>query len=129
MENALWNLAPEKIAKPMVVEDDTPMVGNGITTEALSCEAYGEVLTMIPKGKAVRCVRYYPTITPVRLYRGLTSTTNDHFLGSFEATPTNSVTEVEIVFIVDQRQILLCARDYGRKQFVELRRMENGAAK
>jgi hypothetical protein len=129
VENALWSLAPERIAKPMIVEDATPMVANGVTTEALSHEAYGEVWTMIPKGKAGRCVRYNSTITPVRLYRGLTSTTNDHFLGSFEAIPTNSATEIEIVFIVDQQRILLCARDYGRKQFVELRRVENGSAK
>lgn len=131
VENALWNLAPEKVAKPLVVEDATPMVTDGVTTEALSHEAYGEVWTIIPKGKAVRYARYNSTITPVCLYRGQTSTTNDHFLGCFEVTgiPTNSSAEIEIVFIVDQRQILLCARDYNRKQFVELRRAANAVAK
>jgi hypothetical protein len=128
VENALWDLAPEKIAKPLVVEDATPMVTNGVTTEALSHEAYGELRTVIPRGKAVRCSRYDWTRSPVRMYRGPTSTTNDHFLGRFEVvgTPTNSSAEVEFVFIVDHRQILLCARDYSRKQFVELRRVEYG---
>jgi hypothetical protein len=131
VESALWNLAPEKIAKPLVVEDATPMVTNGVTAEALSHEAYGELRTMIPRGKAVRCARYDWTRSPVRLYRGPTSTTNDHFLGCFEVVgiPTNSSVEVEFVFIVDHRQILLCARDYRRKQFVELRRVENEVAR
>jgi len=38
--------------------------------------------------------------------------------------PTNS--SVEVACIIDHQQILLCARDYNRKQFVELRRVDNG---
>jgi hypothetical protein len=90
----------------------------------------GELWTLIPQGKAVRCAVYQSVITPLYLYRGLTlTTTNDHFLGRFEVPgiPTNS--SVEVVYIIDHQQILLCARDYNRKQFVELRRVENEAAK
>jgi HEAT repeats len=128
VENALWNLAPEKVAQPIVVEDATPMVANGVTTEAFSHEAYGQFWTIIPQGKSGRCVVYQSVITPLYLYRGVTLTsTNDHFLGRFEVAniPTNS--SVEVACIIDHQQILLCARDYNRKQFVELRRVDDGA--
>lgn len=130
VENALWSLAPEKVAKPIVVEDATPMVANGVTTEAFSRKAYGELWTIIPQGKPGRCVVYQSVITPLYLYRGVTRTsTNDHFLGRFEVAniPTNS--SVEVAYIIDHQQILLCARDYNRKQFVELRRVDNDVAK
>jgi hypothetical protein len=107
-----------------------PMVVNGVTTEAFSREAYGELWTLVPKGKQVPCAVYQSVTTPVCLYLGKTqTTTNDHFLGRFEvpSVPTNS--SVEVVYIIDQQQILLCARDYNRKQFVELRRVENEVAK
>lgn len=130
----LWSLVPEKIAKPLVVEDPTPMVANGVTTEALSRtgldRSEAKLWTLIPQGRRVRCVTYQSVITPLYLYRGLTlNTTNDHFLGGFEVVgiPTNS--GVEVVYIIDRQQILLCARDHERKQFVELRRVENETAK
>jgi len=36
---------------------------------------------------------------------------------------------IEVVYIIDHQQILLCARDYTSKQFLELRRMNNEAEK
>src|SRR5712692_8347296 len=31
---ALWRIAPERVGKPLVVEEATPMIANGVTTEA-----------------------------------------------------------------------------------------------
>lgn len=134
VENTLWNLAPEKVAKALIVEDATPMVSNGVTTEALSREANGELWTLIPKDTGVRRTVYQSVTTPppLCLYRGLSkTTTNDHFLGRFEAIVPSPATDLsfEVVYIIDHQQILLCARDYNRKQFVELRRVETEAAK
>jgi hypothetical protein len=30
-----------------------------------------------------------------------------------------------VVYVIDGQQILLCARDYNRQQFLELRRVDN----
>jgi hypothetical protein len=134
VENILWNLVPEKIAKPLVVEESTPMVSGGVTTEALSRVFDGKLWTLIPQGKPVRCVAYQSVgDQPLDLYRGLTQTSaKDHFLGHFEVvglpSPSTNL-NIEVVYIIDNQQVLLCARDYTRKQFLELRRVQNEAAK
>jgi len=43
------------------------------------------------------------------------------------AAPTNI--NIQVVYIVENERILLCARDYERKEFVELRRVEEDAIK
>lgn len=134
VENVLWSLAPEKVAKPLVVEDATPMVANDVTTEALSRpdpgRSDGRLWTLIPQGKPLRCVTYQAVTTPLYLYRGLTlNSTKDHFLGRFEVAGIPTNTSVEVAYIIDHGRVLLCARAYERKQFVELRRVENEAAK
>jgi hypothetical protein len=110
------------------------MVANDVTTEALSRSgpgrSDGELWTLIPQGKPVRCVTYQSVTTPLYLYRGLTlNSTNDHFLGRFEVAGIPTNTSIEVVYIIDHQQILLCARDDDRKTFVELRKVENGLAK
>lgn len=133
-EDLLWNFVPEKLAKPLVVEDATPMVSDGVTTQALSRtgpgRSDGELLTLIPQGKPERCVTYQSVTTPLYLYRGLTlNSTKDHFLGRFEVAGIPTNISVEVVYIIDHQQILLCARDYDRKTFVELRKVDNELAK
>jgi len=47
-------------------------------------------------------------------------------LGHFEVllpTPATNV-NVEVIYIVDERRILLCSRDHNRQEFLELRRVE-----
>lgn len=129
-DELLWSLVPEKIAKPLVIEEPTPMVAAGITTEALWRASDGELWTLVPQGKPVRYATYQSVgDQPLYLYRGVTHTTaKDHFLGHFEAVPwlaPRTNINIEVVYIVDDERILLCARDNERKQFVELRRVEN----
>src|SRR5205085_6038362 len=123
-----------KLAKPLVVEDATPIVVNGITTEALSRtepgRSDGKLWTLIPQDRRGRCAIYQAVITPLYLYRGLTlNSTNDHFLGRFEVMGIPTDSGVEVVYIIDHRQIFLCARDYNGKRFVELRKVEDEVAK
>jgi hypothetical protein len=139
VDDLLWGLVPEKVAKPLVVEESTPMVAGGITTEALSQRGWGygpdeKLFTLIPQGKAVRCAMYQGVgDQPLYLYRGRTQTpAKDHFLGHFEAVPSPAPAtniNIEVAYIVDNERIVLCARDHERKQFVELRRVETEAAK
>ena len=53
VETALWRIAPEKVGKPLVVEDATPMIGNGVTTQALKVIHHGKRQTLIPPGRPV----------------------------------------------------------------------------
>lgn len=139
VDDLLWRLVPEKVAKPLVVEESTPMVVGGMTSEALSQRGWGygpdeKLFTLIPRGKPVRNAVYQSEgDQPLYLYRGVTQTTaKDHFLGHFEAvpwpTPPTNI-NIEVAYIVDNERILLCARDHERKQFVELRRVEKEAVK
>ena len=139
VDDLLWGLVPEKLAKPLVVEESTPMVAGGITTEALSQRGWGygpdeKLFILIPQGKAVRCAVFQGVgDQQLYLYRGQTQTTaKDHFLGRFEAVPQPASTtnnNLEVAYIVENQRILLCARDPGRRRFVELRRVESEAAK
>jgi hypothetical protein len=123
--SALWDLVPEKIAKPLIVEDFTPMVTNGVTSETLYRREFGEMWALIPTGRNVRCAVYQSIANnPVYLFRG-----TNHFLGRFQVAEPATNTSVEIVYIIDAGQIRLCARDDGRKEFPALRRVEEEAEK
>jgi hypothetical protein len=107
------------------VEDPTPIVTNGVTTETLYRRDAGELWALIPKGRTVRCTVYQSIgDQPVYLYRG-----TNHFLGCFQVAEPAINTAVEIVYIIDGQQIRLCAYDYGRKEFPALRRVEEQVEK
>ena len=75
VETALWRIAPEKVGKPLVVEEATPMIGDGVTTEALKLTFFGKRKTLIPPGKPVPAVAQYWSSDPrprLTLYRGAT---------------------------------------------------------
>ena len=56
---------------------------------------------------------------------GPARTSADYFLARFEAAEPTINTNFEVVYIIDDQQIRLCARDYNRKEFLVLRRVED----
>ena len=137
VETALWRIAPEKVGKPLIVEDATPIITNGATTEALQVAFKGEQRTLIPAGAALPVVRQFWNSDPrprLALYRGAGGPEgNAQFLGQFEVmdlpgAATDNL-NVSTLCVIADGQIVLCARDNNRNLFLEIRRVENGAAK
>jgi hypothetical protein len=135
VETALWRIAPEKVGKPLVVEDATPMIANGVTTEALKLTFYGKRKTLIPPGKPVPAVAQYWSSDPrprLTLYRGASETEGkEHFLGQFEVLdlPASPDLNVSTLCVVANGQIILCARDNHGDRFLDIRRVENADVK
>lgn len=141
VERALWGIAPDAIAKVLVVEDSTPMVTNGVTSEALGRMFANQISTLVRSGTAVPCARYSGWGSEpdsqlqivLDVYRGANRTiTNDHFLGRFEVMgipPPPSRTHVQVAFVIVNQQILLCAYDDRRRVFLEIRRADDSTAK
>jgi hypothetical protein len=135
VETALWRIAPEKVGKPLLVEDTTPMIVNGVTAEALKVTFHGERKTLIPAGRPVPAVAQYWNSDPrpkLTLYRGASaSADSDHFHGHFEVLglPASDNPNVSTLCVVANGQITLCARDNHRDMFLEIRRVETESAK
>jgi len=137
VEIALWDIAPEKVAKPLVVEEATPMVAKGVTTSGLARIFGDQLYTLIPPGRAVPCAVYQGWGSDsdsqmqivLSLYRGTNQTiASNHFLGQYEVmgiAPPPAKTHVQVAYVITREQILLCAHDDTRKMFLELRRVEN----
>src|SRR5262249_33527604 len=73
VETTLWRIAPEQVGKPLVVEETTPMISNGVTTAALKLTLFGQRKTLIPPGRPVPAVAQYWNSDPrpwLALYRG-----------------------------------------------------------
>ena len=60
VQTALWRIAPEKVGKPLVVEDTTPMIADGVTTQALKLMFRGKRQTLIPPGRRVPAIAQVP---------------------------------------------------------------------
>jgi len=135
VETALWRIAPEKVGKPTVVEDATPMIANGTTLQALKLIFDGKRQTLIPSGRPVPAIAQYWSSDPrprLTLYRGASSSEDtDHFLGHLEVLdlPAEDNPNVSTLCVVANGQIILCARDNHRDVFLEIRRVETEAAK
>lgn len=135
VETALWRIAPEKVGKPLVVEDATPMIASGITTEALKLLFYGKRQTLIPPGRPVPAVAQYWSSDPrprLTLYRGSSSSEDtDHLLGHFEVLglPASENLNVSTLCVIADGQIILCARDNHQEVFLAIRRVEPEPAK
>ncbi len=135
VQTALWRIAPEKVGRPLVVEDATPMIGNGVTIEALKVTFYGKRQTLIPPGKPVPAVAQFWSSDPrprLTLYRGASgSEDEDHFLGQFEVLglPPSDNLNVSTLCVIANGQIILCARDNHQDRCLEIRRVETQTAK
>lgn len=135
VETTLWRIAPEKVGRPLVVEDATPMIANGMTIQALKLVFHGERRTLIPPGRPVPAIAQYWNKDPrprLTLYRGAGASEDaDHFLGHFEVSdlPVSDNLNVSTMCVVANGQIILCARDNHRDVFVAIRRVEAEAAK
>jgi len=135
VQTALWQIAPEKVGKPLVVEDATPMIADGVTTQALKLMFLGKRQTLIPPGRPVPAVAQYWNSDPrprLTLYRGSSASEDtDHFLGHFEVLdlPASDNLNVSTLCVVANGQIILCARDNHRDVFLEIRRVETEGAK
>jgi len=138
VETTLWRIAPESVGKPLVVEEATPMIANGLTTEALKLTFYGKRETLIPPGKPVPAVAQYWSSDPrprLTLYRGASEPDGkEHCLGQFEVMDLPSSADVadlnvSTLCVIANGQIILCARDNRRDLFLEIRRVEDETVK
>ena len=130
VETALWRIAPEKVGKPLVVEEATSMITNGVTSEAVKFLWYGKRQTLIPAGKFVPCLGQYWNSDPrprLTMYRGSSASDGkEHLLGQFEVLDVPAVANVNIstLCVVADGKIFLCARDNNGDRFLEIRRVE-----
>jgi hypothetical protein len=135
VQTALWRIAPEKVGKPLVVEEATPMITNGVTAQALKVTINGKRQSVIPPGRAVPAVVQFWNSDPrprLTLYRGPSASEDaDRFLGDFEVLdlPASDDLNVSTLFVVANGRIVLCARDNHRNVFLEIRRVVTEGAK
>src|ERR1043166_357001 len=133
-ETTIWRIAPEKSGKAIVVEAATPMVTNGVTTEAVKFLYYGKHRTLIRAGTHVPAAFQYWSSDPrprLTLYRGSSeSDTNDHLLGEFEVSVVADRTvNISTLCVIADGQIYLCARDNTWERWAEIRRVKSMTAK
>jgi len=129
----LWHIAPEQVGRPLVIEDPTPMITNGVTAQALKAVFDGKRRAIIRPGRAVPILGQYWNSDPrprLTLYRGDLEA-NDHFLGDFEVldVPASDSPNITTLFVLADGKLFLCARDPGRNQFLEARRVDAAAMK
>jgi molecular chaperone DnaK (HSP70) len=122
---------------PLIIEDATPIVGAGNTTEAFGIETLGGVFTpLIKAGTPVPCSRseVFSTaadgqsqimLTPCRGTNQLAA--SNHALGRLQivgirAAPRGTP-KIEVTFTIAERRILISARDLARKADLEIRRV------
>jgi hypothetical protein len=130
VETTLWRIAPEKVGKPLVVEEPTPIISNGLTTQAVKFVFLGKRETFIPAGRPVPVVAQYFNSDPrprLTLYRGATDSEDaDQFLGHFEVLglPKSGDLNISTLCVVANGKIILCARDNQRDALLGIRRLE-----
>jgi hypothetical protein len=55
LQTALWQIAPERTGYPLVVEDATPAIANGVITQAVKFSYNGNKGTRLPSYPAGPC--------------------------------------------------------------------------
>jgi hypothetical protein len=130
VETTLWRIAPEKVGKPLVVADATPMITNGMTSQALKVVYRGKRQTLIAPGRQLPTLSQYWNSDPrpgLTLYRGAAdSEAADHYLGHFEVLdlPPPDNINISTLCIIADGQIILNARDNNASAFLEIRRVD-----
>jgi hypothetical protein len=135
VEITLWRIAPELPGKPLVVEDATPMIADGKTTEAVKFVWQGKRRALVPKGRSVPTLGQYWNSDPrpmLTLYRGASDSDDaDHFLGHFEVlgVTTSDYINISTLCIIANGQIILSARDNTHDVFLEIHRLPDDTVK
>jgi hypothetical protein len=138
VEVTLWRIAPEVVGKPLVVEDQTPMIADGKTAEAVKFVFNGKRRALIPKGRTLPTLSQNWNSDPrprLTLYRGSPDSDDaDHFLGHFEVLDVQEPesgggVNISTLCIIANGQIILNARDNTRDIFLEIRRLPDNADK
>ncbi len=132
MEASLWRIAPETVGKPLVVADATPMLADGVTTEALDAQFNGRRRRLLPAGRTVPCnaeLRTSQTRGSITLYRiadGPAKEAHSYSLGKFEfevtnVPPSSADASVSVFCVIAADKIMLCARDNILRECLEIR--------
>ena len=128
----LWRVAPENIPQRLIVEDQSPIVQEGQTVQALKALFSGERKTLIPTGKTVPTGGQYWNSDPrphISLYRGEETTIdNDRFLGTFEvqnipAPPDGENLNISTLCLIADDKIILCARENHQGTFLKIQKI------
>jgi len=122
----------------LVVEDATPIINGGITTEAIGIETLGGVFTpLIKVGTAVPCSiseifstaadgQSQITVTPFRGTNQVVA--SNHALGRFQIVgippAPRGTPKIEVSFTVTESQILMTARDLAHKTDLVIQRVD-----
>jgi hypothetical protein len=131
IETVLWRIAPDKVGKPLVIEETTPLIAGGVTAELVETVYNGQRRTLIQTNRAVPCLSQFAYSAPrgtISFYRRAPGTPGDgHFLGAFEvvgipAAPTN--VNISLLCIIVDRRIVLNARENSTRQFLQIRRAD-----
>jgi len=132
---ALWRIAPEKIGQPLVVEEATPLITNGVTAEAVKFLFHGQRQILVPAGEPVPCLGQYWNSDPrprLTMYRGASAADGQELLlGEFEVLDVEPVANVNIstLCIIADGKIYLNAFDNTRNRLLAIRRIENSTVK
>ena len=107
------------------------MISDGVTAQALKLMFLGKRQTLIPPGRSIPAIAQYWNSDPrprLSLYRGSGSEDADHFLGHFEVLglPALESLNISTLCVVVNGQIILCARDNTREEFLSIRRVDAG---
>ncbi len=133
VKTALWRIAPEQVGNPLLVETDTPIITNGITSGELKFQFKGERRTLLRAGRSVPAVAQFWNRDPrpeFTLYRSPNQTeTGDQLLGHFEVldVPQSQSVNVSTLCVIANGQLFLCARDNNGEVFLEIRRVNEAA--
>lgn len=122
---------------PLVVEDKTPIVKSGRTTESLGIQTLGGVFTLlINSGTVVPCSHFEKfstasdgqkqiTIMPFRGTNRLVA--NNVALGRFQIVGIpkgpRGTPKIEVTFSITQEQILMSAKDWTHQTILEIQKI------
>lgn len=133
VEYTLWHIAPETVGKPLEIEMPASFVKDGITTEGVKADLFGERKVLLRKGAKEPALAEYWNSNPrgsrmdITLYRGdESSNDSDVLIGRFEVVGAQDKKDANVntALIVVNGKTLLIARDVHNETFLEIRKVE-----